>query len=115
MRRGLAAAAALCFVGSSAAAPVGSAWSKAWAEHQLRKHFHADSVVCLPLGPAVPQNGSRAFKEFVCVLVISDGSRYTIHLKPRSRSAWTTLSIEHGGGSVRGGGPKPSRGHAHSR
>src|SRR5437867_7523592 len=91
-RRGHAAAAAgavvLALTAPQAAGAARPAWSKAWAEHLLRKHFDADNAVCLPIGRATRQHHApAAFKEFVCVLVTRDGTRYTIHLKPRSRLA----------------------------
>jgi hypothetical protein len=77
-----------------AVAPASAAWTKTWAEQQLRSHFEATTVACLPLGAATRANGSNAFREFVCGLVLADGSRVSIHLKPRSRTAWTTVSLK---------------------
>jgi hypothetical protein len=116
-RRGHAAAVAgatvLALTGSQAAGDAGPAWSKDWAEQQLRKHFGADNAVCLPIGRSTRTHGSAAFEEFVCVLVTRDGTRYTIHLKPRSRVAWSTLSItrEHPG---RAPGTRPGKAGAHA-
>jgi hypothetical protein len=97
-KRGHAAAAAgavaLALAALPAAADAGAAWSKDWAEHQLRKHFRAGAAVCLPIGKASKQDGSSVFHEFVCVVVMRDGTRFSIHLKPRSRVAWTTVGIE---------------------
>ena len=96
-----------------AAAPATVAWTKAWAERQLRINFDATTVACLPLGTATRANGSSAFKNFVCVLVLADGTRLTIHLKPRTRTAWTTVSMNRLGPSPKtkngggGGGPPP--------
>jgi hypothetical protein len=89
-----AAAAALALTGSQAAGSVGPSWSKNWAEQQLRKHFDSGDAVCLPIGRATREHGRATFKEFVCVLVTRDGTRYTIHLRPRTHTAWTTLSIK---------------------
>jgi hypothetical protein len=90
-----AAAAALALTASQAAAEAGPAWSKVWAEQRLRTHFDADSAVCLPIGRAVRGHAPASFKEFLCVVVMRDGMRYTIRLKPRNPTAWTTLSIVH--------------------
>jgi hypothetical protein len=96
--RGLVAAGAAAVMlfpsGSRAAAPASVAWTKTWAERQLRIHFDATTVACLPLGTATHAKGSSAFKEFVCGLVLSDGTRVTIHLRPRTRTAWTTVSMK---------------------
>ncbi len=97
-RRGHAAAVAgaavLALTASAAAGGAGPEWTKDWATSQVRKHFGADKAVCLPIGPATRRHGSATFREFVCVVVVPDGTRYTIHLKPRSRVAWKTPSIE---------------------
>jgi hypothetical protein len=112
-----AAAVMLSSPGARAAAPPPVAWTKTWAERQLRLHFDATTVACLPLGSATHANGSNSFKEFVCGLVLADGTRLSIHLKPRSRTTWTTLSMKrlgpspetkHGGG---GGSPAPDAAH----
>jgi hypothetical protein len=96
--RGLAAAgvvaAALQPAPARAAAPATAAWTKTWAEQQLRSHYDATTVACLPLGAARRANGSTTFSEFVCGLVLADGTRLSIHLKPRSRTAWTTVSLK---------------------
>lgn len=116
VERGLVAAVAAAVVllpsVSRAAAPATVAWTKAWAERQLRLHFDATTVACLPLGTATRANGSSAFKNFVCGLVLADGTRLTIHLKPRTRTAWTTVSMNRLGPSPKtknggGGGPPP--------
>jgi hypothetical protein len=117
-RRGHAAAAAvaaaLALTGSQAAGAAAPAWSKKWAEHQLRKHFDASKAVCLPIGSAAKQHGAAVFREFVCVVIARDGTRYTIHLKPTSHTAWKILSIEHRAqGPAAGTGP--ARGHARRR
>ena len=123
--RGLAAAsaAAMLLVPSvsraqpRAAAPSSAGWTKAWAERQLRIHFDATTVACLPLGGATRAAGASTFKEFVCGLVLVDGTRLTLHLKPRTRTAWTTVSLKrlgpspekkNGGGG--GGPPAPAQG-----
>ena len=72
--------------------PPGPAWTLAWAELQVRSQFEATSVACVPFGRAVKVNGTSAFREFLCGLVLTDGTRVTIRLKPRSRTAWKTLS-----------------------
>src|SRR5262249_45712167 len=69
-------------------------WTKTWAENRLRLHYDATTVACLPLGAATRTGGTSSFKEFVCGLVLADGSRLTIYLKPRSRTAWTTVSLK---------------------
>jgi hypothetical protein len=103
--RALAAAAIstmlLCPASPGAAAPGTRqiAWTKAWAEHELRLHFDATTVACLPLGRAVVVNGTRQYKEFVCGLVLVDGSRYSIRLHPVSRTAWTIESMKRLGGN----------------
>jgi hypothetical protein len=89
-----AGAAALLLTGQPAAGAPRPAWSTAWAEHELREHYHAVSGVCLPLGHATRGQGAAAFKAFVCVLVARDGTRYTIRLRPRTRYAWTVLSVD---------------------
>ena len=111
-----AGAVVLALTASQSAGAARPAWSKAWAEQQLRKHFDADSAVCLPIGRATRRKHEPAtFKEFVCVLVTRDGTRYTIHLRPRSRTAWTTLSSERRGreqGRVPASGQKKERSDA---
>jgi hypothetical protein len=84
------------------------AWTKAWAEHELRLRFDATTVACLPLGPAVVVNGARQFKEFVCGLVLVDGSRYSIRLHPVTRTAWSIESMKRlGGNPAPHGGRRP--------
>jgi len=115
-RRGLVAASAAVVVllpfGSPAAARPAVTWTKAWAEHQLRLSFGATTVACLPLGSATRTNGASSFKEFVCGLVLADGTRVTIHLKPKTRTTYTTLNMKRlppspgqtsGGGNGNGG------------
>jgi len=136
VRRGLVAASAAVAVllppGSPAAARPAVTWTKAWAEHQLRLYFDATTVACLPLGSATRTSGSSSFKEFVCGLVLADGTRVTIHLKPKTRTGWTTVNIKRlppspdqkqgGGGNGRGGGngngaggPPPGQDTAHGQ
>jgi hypothetical protein len=134
VRRGLVAASAAVVVllpfGSPAAARPAVTWSKAWAEHQLRVYFDATTVACLPLGSATRTSGSSSFKEFVCGLVLADGTRVTIHLKPKTRTTWTTLSMKRlppspeqkkgGGGNgngaaTTGGGSPPGQDNAHGQ
>jgi hypothetical protein len=103
-----AGAAALFLTAHPAAGVPRPAWSKAWAEHELRKHYDAVSAVCLPLGPATREKRSDAFKEFVCVVVTRDGTRYTIRLRPRSKHAWTTLGIDRRPAAPAGA---PEKGH----
>ena len=99
--------------GSPAAARPAVTWTKAWAEHQLRLYFDATTVACLPLGSTSRTSGASSFKEFVCGLVLADGTRVTIHLKPKTRTTWTTVSMKRlppgpeqqkGGGGNAGGG-----------
>jgi hypothetical protein len=117
-RRARAAAAAVvaasALTGSQAAGATAPSWSKKWAEHQLREHFDASRAVCLPIGSAAKEHGAAVFREFVCVVVARDRTRYTIRLKPSSHTAWKTLSIEHRAAkpAVRIG---PPRGHGHRR
>ena len=131
--RGLVAAGAAAVVlfplGSQAAAPSAVAWTKTWAERQLRIHFEATTVACLPLGSATRTNGPSAFKDFVCGLVLADGTRLTIHLRPRTRTAWSTVSVKRlppkptpdgkGGGNDGGGTPPgqtvPDDGHGQGK
>jgi hypothetical protein len=87
-------AAGLSLGGVGVAAPGSEGWSKGWAEHVLRTRLHAVTVVCLPLGVAKRANGSRTFGQFLCSYVEPDGSRYAIRLRPRTRTTWTTESIE---------------------
>jgi hypothetical protein len=89
-----AAAVMLLPPASGAAARPTVGWTKTWAEDRLRLHYDATTVACLPLGAAKRANGTSSFKEFVCGLVLADGSRLTIHLRPRSRTAWTTVSLK---------------------
>jgi len=115
VERGLVAAIAAAVVllpsVSSAAAPPSVAWTKAWAERQLRIHFDATTVACLPLGTATRANRSSTFKEFVCGLVLGDGTRLTIRIEPRTRTAWTTVGMKRLGPSPKpkadGGGVTP--------
>jgi hypothetical protein len=116
-----AAAVVLLPPASGAAAGPTVSWTKTWAEDRLRLHFDATTVACLPLGAARRASGTSSFREFVCGLVLADGSRLTIHLKPRSRTAWTTVSLKRlgpspgkkktgeggggGSGDAAGGGP----------
>jgi len=117
VRRGLVAASAAVVVllppGSPAAARPAVTWTRAWAEHRLRLYFDATTVACLPLGSGTRTSGASSFKDFVCGLVLADGTRVTIHLKPRTRTTWTTVSMkrvppspeqEKGAGGNGGGG-----------
>jgi uncharacterized membrane protein YgcG len=137
VRRGLAAVSAAVVVllppGSPAAARPAVTWTKTWAEHQLRLSFDATTVACLPLGSATRTNGASSFKEFVCGLVLADGTRVTIHLKPKTRTTWTTLNMKRlppsqgqtngGGGNGNGGGsgngdggaPPPGQDNTHGQ
>jgi Flp pilus assembly protein TadG len=111
-RRGVtaaaAAAAALLIAQGSTADASGAAWTKAWAEHEVREHFGAVTAVCLPLGKASHDHGSKTFAQFVCAFATGDGTRYTIRLKPRTRTTWTTLSFK------KAGKPAPKTGGGHS-
>ena len=118
-----AAVAVLLPPGSPAAAPPTAAWTKTWAERELRLHFDATTVACLPLGAAARSNGANAFKDFVCGLVLADGSRLTIHLKPLTRTTWTTLSLKRLGpppqneknGGGQGGPPAAAETHGQGK
>src|SRR5262249_21997465 len=124
VRRGLVAASAAVAMllppGSHAAARPSVTWTKPWAEHQLRLYFEATTVACLPLGSSMRANGSSSFKEFVCGLVLADGSRLTIHLRPKTRTTWTTVSMkrlepspdEKSGGANGGGSGGGGSGHS---
>ena len=113
-RRALAAAAAAGTLALVAALPaVGAprpAWPKSWAEQLLRKSYAAVTAVCLPLGPAIRQDGVNAFREFVCTLVTADGTRYTIRLQPRTHTTWRTISLKRNPPAPAGGG-KPPKAH----
>jgi hypothetical protein len=111
-----AAAVVLLPAAAGAAARPTVGWTKTWAEDRLRLRFDATTVACLPLGAATRANGTSSFKEFVCGLVLADGARLTIHLRPTSRTTWTTVSLKRlaptpdkkkntdDGGGARGGG-----------
>jgi uncharacterized membrane protein YgcG len=140
VRRGLVAASAAVVVllplGSPAAARPAVAWTKTWAEHQLRVYFDATTVACLPLGSATRTSGGSSFKDFVCGLVLTDGTRVTIHLKPKTRTTWTTVSMKrlpptpvqqkdgggngsggngNGGANASGGGSPPGQDNTHGQ
>jgi hypothetical protein len=91
----------LCAAGPAAAAPGTrqTAWTKTWAERELQLHFDATTVVCLPLGRAVVVDGSRQYTQFVCGVVLVDGTRYSIRLHPISRTTWTIEGMNRLGGS----------------
>ena len=136
VRRGLVTASAAVAVllppGSPAAARPPVTWTKAWAERQLGLYYDATTVACLPLGSAPHTSGPGSFKEFVCGLVLADGTRVTIHLKPKTRTAWTTLNMKrfppgqaktNGGGNGNGSGsgnadsgaPPPGQDNTHGQ
>ena len=68
-------------------------WSKSWAELQLRKRFPGATVTCSAVGPPTRQTSYNAYIEFACGVALAHGSPYVLVIKPRSRAAWTTLSI----------------------
>jgi len=68
-------------------------WSKSWTEMQVRKRFPGATVTCSAVGPATRQTGYNAYVEFACGVTLAHGSPYVLVIKPRSRAAWTTLSI----------------------
>ena len=68
-------------------------WSKSWTEMQLRKRFPGATVTCSAVGPATREAGYNAYAEFACGVVLAHGSPYVLVIKPRSKAAWTTLSI----------------------
>jgi hypothetical protein len=117
------AAAALVIGAPSSAGAGGVAWTKAWAEHEVRQHFGAVTATCLPLGGAAG-SGRREFRDFICAFTKSDGTRFTIHLKPRTRTGWVLVSMTQLGGpaakthagspldSGRGGRATPPPGHS---
>jgi hypothetical protein len=117
-RRALTAAAAgagalaLAAVLPAAGAPR-QAWPKAWAEQLLRKSYDAVTVICLPLGPAIRQQGENAFREFVCSLATVDGTRYTIRLQPRTHTTWKTISLKRDRVPPSPGGKPPKTHPAH--
>jgi len=119
-RRALVAAAgsagALAFAAVLPAAGArGEAWPKAWAEQLVRKSFAAVTAVCLPLGPAIREDGANAFREFVCSLVTADGSRYTIRLRPRTHTTWKTVSLNRDRPAPAPGGKPPQAHGQHDR
>lgn|SRR5690349_18070319 len=119
-RRALAtAAAAVGALAPAAVLPAAGAprpaWPKAWAEQLLRKSYAAVTAVCLPIGPAIRQDGANAFREFVCTLVTADGTRYTIRLQPRTETTWKTISVKRSRPAPTGGDrpPKTHPQHGH--
>jgi hypothetical protein len=78
----------------TAANPSQWVWPKSWAETQVRKHFPGTAAVCDPVGPRTVEAGYNAYAEFVCAVPLSSGADYLLVIKPRSRAAWTTLSIK---------------------
>ena len=91
------------------------AWPKAWAEQLVQRSFAAVTAVCLPLGPAIREDGKNAFREFVCSLVTADGTRYTIRLRPLTHTTWTTSSLERDRPARTHGGASPKAHRAHDR
>ena len=89
------------------------AWPKAWAEQLLSKSYAAVTAVCLPLGPAIREDGANAFREFVCTLVTADRTRDTIRLQPRTHTTWKTISLKRTRPAPPGAGkpPKTHPGH----
>jgi hypothetical protein len=69
-------------------------WSRSWAERQMRKHFPGTTALCDPVGPRIHEVGYNAYAEFACTVTLSNGADYVLVIKPRSKAAWTTLSIE---------------------
>jgi len=82
-----------------------SAWTKAWTEERVRRSYAAVTAVCLPLGPAIREDGANTFREFVCTLATADGTRYTIRLQPRTHTTWKTISLKRSGPARSGGKP----------
>jgi hypothetical protein len=109
------AAAALACPALAAAGAPRSAWTKAWTEELVRRSYDAVTAVCLPLGPPVRRHGENAFRAFVCSLVTADGSRYTIHLEPRTQTTWKTISVERDRPASPGGGKPPKPHPQHGR
>jgi hypothetical protein len=68
-------------------------WSKSWTELQLRKRFPGATVTCSAVGPPTREAGYNAYAELACGVALAHGSPYVLVIKPRSRAAWTTLSI----------------------
>jgi hypothetical protein len=68
-------------------------WSKSWTEMQVQKRFPGATVTCSAVGPPSRQTGYNAYAEFACGVTLAHGSPYVLVIKPRSRAAWTTLSI----------------------
>jgi hypothetical protein len=84
----------LAFVGVGAAADRSQwVWSKSWTVLQVQKRFPGATVTCSPVGPGTRQKGYNAYTEFACGVVLAHGAPYVLVIKPRSRAAWTTLSI----------------------
>jgi hypothetical protein len=69
-------------------------WPKSWAEKQLLKQFPATTTVCDPVGPPTRESGYNAYAVLACSVTLSGGAYYVLVIKPRSKAAWTTLSIE---------------------
>jgi hypothetical protein len=68
-------------------------WSKSWTETQLQKRFPGATVTCTAVGPATREKGYNTYAEFACAVALAHGTPYVLVIKPRSRAAWTTLSI----------------------
>jgi len=92
-----------------------TAWTKAWTEEIVRRSYAAVTAVCLPLGPPIRRHGENAFRAFVCSLVTADGTRYTIHLEPRTHSTWKTISVKRDRPATLGGGQPPKPHPQHGR
>ena len=60
----------------------------------MRKHFPGTTTLCDPVGPRTGEVGYNAYAEFACAVTLSSGADYVLVIKPRSRAAWTTLSIK---------------------
>jgi hypothetical protein len=70
------------------------AWTKSWAEAQLRRQLRAVTALCVPRGPARRSGGVLTYGEFVCGYALRDGSQYAIDLVPRTRTTWRTITVQ---------------------
>jgi hypothetical protein len=77
----------------AAAGPSQWVWSKSWTEMQFRKRFPGATVTCSAVGPASRVSNYNAYSEFACGVTLARGSPYLLVIRPRSRAAWTVLSI----------------------